>query len=234
MGSNPIMPTNKFKMNIQNLILISISFLMTIASILILSAKNPVYSLFFLVLIFFIGSLFLIYIDMEFFALIFLIVYVGAIVVLFLFIIMMLQLKIVNVGASYLNFLTSEDFWISLLSVTLFMGVCSEHIYDSIIIDSLEDLNENIYNFGIFKETAFNFSSVIQITEHIELIGKSLFLDYYFSFLIISFLLFIAMIGSIVLTYEAPLYKKVKEQNMSSQTLKNNVFISFKSILKKK
>ena len=232
MGSNRTIPKNIFKMNIQNLILISISFLMTIASILILSVKNPVYSLFFLVLIFFTGSLFLIYIDMEFFALIFLIVYVGAIVVLFLFIIMMLQLKIVNVGVSYLNFLTSEDFWIALLSVTLFMGVCSEHIYDSIIVDSLEDLNENLYNFGIFKETLFNFSSIIQITEHIELIGKSLFLDYYFPFLIISFLLFIAMIGSIVLTHEAPLYKKIKEQSMSSQTVKNNVFISFKSIKK--
>lgn len=233
MGSNPIMPKNKYKMNIQNLILISISLLMTSASILILASKNPVYSLFFLVLIFFTGSLFLLYIDMEFFALIFLIVYVGAIVVLFLFIIMMLQLKIVNVGVSFLNFLTSVDFWISLIAIIVFIGVCSSHIYNAIVIDTLENINENKYNFGMFNETFFNVSSVIQITEQIELIGKSLFLDYYFSFLIISFLLFIAMIGSIVLTYEAPLHKKVKEQDMSYQTVKNNIFISFKGIKKK-
>jgi NADH:ubiquinone oxidoreductase subunit 6 (subunit J) len=220
-------------MNIQNLILISISFFMTGASIFIIAVKNPVYSLFFLVLIFFTGSLFLLYIDMEFFALIFLIVYVGAIVVLFLFIIMMLQLKIVNISNNYIQILTSLEFWFGLFFASILSFGLSEHVYDSITLLSLDNVNENIYNFGLFKETLFNFSSIIQITEHIELIGRSLFLDYYYSFLIISFLLFISMVGSIVLTHEAPLFKKVKEQNMAAQTVKNNTFISFKSVLKK-
>ena len=206
---------------------------MTGASIFIIAVKNPVYSLFFLVLIFFTGSLFLLYIDMEFFALIFLIVYVGAIVVLFLFIIMMLQLKIVNISNNYIQILTSLEFWFGLFFASILSFGLSEHVYDSITLLSLDNVNENIYNFGLFKETLFNFSSIIQITEHIELIGRSLFLDYYYSFLIISFLLFISMVGSIVLTHEAPLFKKVKEQNMAAQTVKNNTFISFKSVLKK-
>ena len=206
---------------------------MTGASIFIIAVKNPVYSLFFLVLIFFTGSLFLLYIDMEFFALIFLIVYVGAIVVLFLFIIMMLQLKIVNISNNYIQILTSLEFWFGLFFASILSFGLSEHVYDSITLLSLDNVNENVYNYGLFKETLFNFSSIIQMTEHIELIGRSLFLDYYYSFLIISFLLFISMVGSIVLTHEAPLFKKVKEQNMAAQTVKNNTFISFKSVLKK-
>jgi hypothetical protein len=145
----------------------------------------------------------------------------------------MLQLKIVNISNNYIQILTSLEFWFGLFFASILSFGLSEHVYDSITLLSLDNVNENIYNFGLFKETLFNFSSIIQITEHIELIGRSLFLDYYYSFLIISFLLFISMVGSIVLTHEAPLFKKVKEQNMAAQTVKNNTFISFKSVLKK-
>lgn len=218
------------KMNIQNLVLLFISFFIITSSIFIIGAKNPIYSLFFLILIFFIGSFFLLYINMEFFALIFLIVYVGAIVVLFLFIIMMLQLKILNISNNYIKILISLEFWFGLFFINIISYGLSEHIYNSQIILSLNNINNNITVWGLFKDNILNISLTGRIIEQIELIGKALFLDYFFSFLIVSFLLFIAMIGSIVLTHEILLFKKVKEQNMSSQTLKNNIFISFQKI----
>ena len=66
------------------------------ASTLVIGVKNPIHSILILILVFFLGSILLFFLCMEYFALLFLIVYVGAIVVLFLFIVMMLEIKMVN------------------------------------------------------------------------------------------------------------------------------------------
>jgi len=66
------------------------------ASTLVIGVKNPIHSILILILVFFLGSVLLFFLCMEYFALLFLIVYVGAIVVLFLFIVMMLEIKMVN------------------------------------------------------------------------------------------------------------------------------------------
>src|SRR5690242_9668760 len=75
------------------LITTAISIMLSAAT-LVPAVRNPIHSLLFLIAVFFTGSLLFIYVKVEFFALMFLIVYVGAIVVLFLFIVMMLQIKI--------------------------------------------------------------------------------------------------------------------------------------------
>jgi NADH-quinone oxidoreductase subunit J len=62
-------------------------------ALLVVSAYNPIHSLFFLILVFLFSSLIFFFLQLEFFALIFLIIYIGAILVLFLFVIMMLNLK---------------------------------------------------------------------------------------------------------------------------------------------
>ena len=66
--------------------------------ILVIGVQNPIHSILLLIITFFIGTLLLFYLQIEYYAILFLIVYVGAIVVLFLFIIIMLELKIVNVS----------------------------------------------------------------------------------------------------------------------------------------
>ncbi len=66
-------------------------------SLLIIGVQNPIHAILLLIMVFFLGTLLLFFISREYFAMLFLIVYVGAIVVLFLFIIMMLELKRINV-----------------------------------------------------------------------------------------------------------------------------------------
>jgi NADH:ubiquinone oxidoreductase subunit 6 (subunit J) len=65
-------------------------------SILVFLVNNPIHSILNLIAVFFFGTCFLFFINIEYYALLFLIVYVGAIVVLFLFIIIILELKLTN------------------------------------------------------------------------------------------------------------------------------------------
>jgi len=67
-------------------------------------SKNPIHSILFLILVFCNGCGLLIFLNMDFLAMLFLVVYVGAIAVLFLFIIMMLNLKIIKFRQSFLNY----------------------------------------------------------------------------------------------------------------------------------
>lgn len=66
--------------------------------LLVIGVQNPIHSILLLIRVFFLGTLLLFFLQMEYFARLFLIVYVGAIVVLFLFIIRRLELKRVNVS----------------------------------------------------------------------------------------------------------------------------------------
>jgi NADH:ubiquinone oxidoreductase subunit 6 (subunit J) len=62
-----------------------------------MGVQNPIHSILFLILIFFLGTVLLFIIQLDYYARLFLIVYVGAIVVLFLFIIRRLELKLINI-----------------------------------------------------------------------------------------------------------------------------------------
>jgi NADH-quinone oxidoreductase subunit J len=76
------------------MVFFSLSFLLVISAILVISAQNPVHSVFFLILVFLTSAIFLFLLEVEFISLLFVLVYVGAIAVLFLFVVMMLDIKV--------------------------------------------------------------------------------------------------------------------------------------------
>ena len=67
--------------------------------------KNPIHSVLFLILVFFNSSILFLFNNAEFLAMILLIVYIGAVAVLFLFVIMMLDINITKLRLSFLNYL---------------------------------------------------------------------------------------------------------------------------------
>ena len=73
-----------------------------ISAYMVIFAKNPIYSVLFLVLVFFNSVAILILMNAEFLGMIFMIVYVGAIAILFLFVVMMLNLKTNELNENYL------------------------------------------------------------------------------------------------------------------------------------
>ena len=161
------------------------SFIAIISAIMVTVSKNTVHSVFFLILDFISISCLFIMIGAEFLGMIMLIVYVGAVAVLFLFVVMML-----NVAQQKNQWLLSEE--------------SSGHIPIGLIISTLIFFELIIVIGGWkYKPDLFN-SSNLDISRELSnthSLGQILYTDYIHVFQISGMILLIAMIGAIVLTF---------------------------------
>ena len=89
----------------MNLLFYIFSSFSIVSGIMVIQARNPVHSVLFLILVFFNSAALLLLLGLDFFALIFLVVYVGAIAVLFLFVVMMLNIKLAEINEKRLRYL---------------------------------------------------------------------------------------------------------------------------------
>ena len=161
------------------------SFIAIVSAIMVTVSKNTVHSVFFLILDFISISCLFIMIGAEFLGMIMLIVYVGAVAVLFLFVVMML-----NVAQQKNQWFVSED--------------SSKHIPIGLIISILIFFELIIVVGGWkYKPELFNASKIIKLSEvtNTHSLGQVLYTDYIHIFQISGMILLIAMIGAIVLTF---------------------------------
>jgi len=162
------------------------SLIAIFSSIMVIVSRNTVHSVFFLILDFITISCLFIMIGAEFIGMIMLIVYVGAVAVLFLFVVMML-----NVSQQKNKWLSGEK--------------NSNHIPVGLLI-SVVIFFELIIVVGGWKhkpELSKNFSSIgVDLsTTNTHEIGKVLYTDYIHLFQLSGMILLVAMIGAIVLTF---------------------------------
>ena len=175
------------------------SLIAIISAIMVTVSKNTVHSVFFLILDFISISCLFIMIGAEFLGMIMLIVYVGAVAVLFLFVVMML-----NVAQQKNQWLLSED--------------SSGHIPIGLIISALIFFELIIVIGGWkYKPDLFN-SDNLQISSELSnthSLGQILYTDFIHVFQISGMILLIAMIGAIVLTFRQR--EGVKKQSYIKQ-----------------
>jgi len=174
-----------FMLNITyNYILPSCLILLSIAVILF---NNPIYSLLALISVFFTMVIFLISIKVEFLAMIFLIIYIGAISILFLFVIMMFNLKNLNTEPTPTSFYFSTYFYLFLILPKFYFIVCSH-------------IENHINNFQFFI-VARPLPCFYLLLERQEIVDFGFYLYTAFSplFILIGFILLTAMVGAIVL-----------------------------------
>jgi len=176
--------------------LYSLYFLIIISSLLVITSKNTVQSVLYLILVFLLCSLLFIYLGADFIGLIILIVYIGAISILFLFVVMMLNIRLLE---NTLNFSIYIPIIIFLSLIFIF-----QIIYFFFNIFNMTEI-ENVIHYS-----NWNFTNNIQISS----IGELLFNKLYILFIGAAFLLFIAMVGAIVLTMDDNDSLKVKKNNI--------------------
>lgn len=186
-------------------------------------SSSPVQSVIFLILSFCCAAIILFMFHVEFIGLIFIIIYVGAIAVLFLFVIMMLNVK--NQDANENN----ENSY-------RFDGVISSIVIGSFSIPSFFIYKYIYYlQYGSYKEKSFlifletdNTSEVTFLIDellNIEVIGQVLFNNYMICVLLAGIILLIALVGSIVLTLK--FNNSEKSQIANRQLARNENFITF-------
>jgi len=188
-----------------------LSFLLVFSAILVISAQNPVHSVFFLVLVFFTSAFLLFLLEVEFVSLLFVLVYVGAIAVLFLFVVMMLDIKITKYEKDLLFYIPIGGF----LGVIFFLEV-------------FLSLQENLVPFlpSSGREIYTDWLNIIDSMTNLDVLGQILYTYYFFYFLIAGIILLLAMVGAIVLTLNFT--QKAKHQFVFRQILrekKNSMYL---------
>ena len=161
------------------------SIIAIVSAIMVTASKNTVHSVFFLILDFISISCLFIMIGAEFLGMIMLIVYVGAVAVLFLFVVMML-----NVAQQKNQWFSSE--------------ASSKHIPVGLIISTLIFVELIIVVGGWkYKPDLFDINNSIEINNvsNTDTLGQVLYTDYIHIFQISGMILLVAMIGAIVLTF---------------------------------
>jgi NADH-quinone oxidoreductase subunit J len=186
-------------------------FLLFGSGLLVSSAINPVESVLFLILTFCNAAAILFIFNTEFLGLIFVIIYVGAIAVLFLFVIMMLNVKIQDQQSLSFSIFKSSYvirfFSVYLIFILIFL------VYKSIFSD---------YKLIIDTSTSIlNFDSL----NNIDVLGQFLYNYFLVSFLLAGLILLIALVGAIVLTLKFSSLQK--GQLVYRQLSRTDNFLSF-------
>ena len=181
--------------------LYSISFYLfsgiaVLSALMVISAKNPVHSVLFLILSFVNAAGLFVLLGAEFLAMILVVVYVGAVAVLFLFVVMMLDINFVKLREGFLQYLPFG----ALLGLVLIIEL------------GLLFLSESFSEMSLVEYSSSPFVSDIENT---KLIGEVLYTNYFYLFQLSGIILLVAMIGSITLTLRDRGY--VKRQNINYQ-----------------
>ena len=196
------------------------STLLLLAGVMVIQSKNPVHSVLFLILVFFNAAGLLILLGLDFFAMIFLVVYVGAIAVLFLFVVMMLNIKLAEINEKKLRYLPVGGLLGILFLLEIFLIVNNDLVQKTtfqVFINENNLLPQTITQYLSTNQYLqfTDWSLILDTIPNIEAIGMLIYTYYFYFFLMASLILLVAMIGAIVLTMHKSVY--VKRQQVFKQ-----------------
>ena len=195
-------------MLIYSLIFYFFSFIAVLSALLVISSKNPVHSVLFLILSFVNASGLFILLGAEFLAMILVVVYVGAVAVLFLFVVMMLDINFVQLREGFLQYLPFGALLGIVLFVELIMIFLSNKLTDISLIE-------------------YNVLPALKEIENTKEIGSVLYTEYFYLFQLSGLILLVAMIGSIVLTLR-------QRPGVKKQSIHKQINIDAKRAIEKK
>ena len=156
------------------------SAVLLLSALMVVSSRNPVHSVLFLILAFFNAAALFVLLGAEFLAMILVVVYVGAVAVLFLFVVMMLDVDFAELKKGALQYLP--------LGGLIGLGMAAELI-----------LVGSVWVFAAGASAARAHATPTGMT-NTEALGHILYTDYVYYFQIAGLVLLVAMIGAIVLT----------------------------------
>ena len=152
-----------------------------VSGLLVVTARNPVHSVLWLILSFFSAAGLFVLLGAEFLAMLLVVVYVGAVAVLFLFVVMMLDVDFVRLREGYARYLPLA-------------GIVAGVLLAEMIMVSI-----TVVQGGAARDATSPVPAGPDVT-NIETIGRVLYTDYVYFFQAAGIVLLIAMIGAIVLT----------------------------------
>jgi len=166
---------------IQALAFYMFAFITVAAGVLVISARNPVHSVLFLILAFFNSAGLFVLLGAEFLAMILVVVYVGAVAVLFMFVVMMLDINFVELRQGFLQYLPIG----ALIGLVLLVEL-------AVVLGGWHMAPEAAQTLG---------APAPEATTNPHALGEIMYTKYIYLFEAAGMILLVAMIGAIVLTH---------------------------------
>jgi NADH-quinone oxidoreductase subunit J len=182
---------------IQGLVFYLFAAITVAAGVMVISSRNPVYSVLWLILAFFNAAGLFVLLGAEFLAMVLVVVYVGAVAVLFLFVVMLLDINLLRLREGFLQYLPIGG----LIGVIL--------------------LTEMLMVYGgwaFAPEAPMSVASrtpPIDAVTNTDALGRLLYTDYAYLFQASGLVLLVAMVGTIMLTHRTR--TGVRKQNIAQQ-----------------
>ena len=185
-------------MTLQALFFYLFAFVTVASGFMVIAARNPVHAVLFLILAFFNAAGLFVLMGAEFLAMILVVVYVGAVAVLFLFVVMMLDVDFAELRAGF----------IKNAPLGAFIGLI-------LLVELVLVLGFNFVRPGPLAAAATPIPSAGSGISNTEAIGRVLYTKYVYYFQGAGMVLLVAMIGAIVLTLRHK--EGVKRQSIAAQ-----------------
>ncbi len=185
-------------MIVEALVFYLFASIIVISGVMVISARNPVHSVLFLILAFFNSAGLFVLMGAEFLAMILVIVYVGAVAVLFMFVVMMLDINFVRLRQGFLQYLPMGGLVGLILLVELVLVLGSIGMADG----------------EILAMPAAPAPAIAELT-NTDALGQLIYTRYVYLFQAAGMILLVAMIGAIVLTHRTR--PGVRRQKISEQ-----------------
>ena len=170
------------------------SAILLLAGIMVITSRNPVYGVLFLVLAFFASAILWMLLEAEFLALTLIFVYVGAVMTLFLFVVMMLNIDLEPLREGFSRFLPFGILVMVALAAILLFVVGPKH-------------------FGLPDYPSPPLASADH--SNVQMLGEVLYTQYVYPFELAAVLLLVAIISAVGLAHRGP--RKSKTQRTSEQ-----------------
>lgn len=184
-------------MTLANIFFYLFSAVTVLSAFMVISARNPVHSVLFLILAFFNSAGLFLLLGAEFLAMILVVVYVGAVLVLFLFVVMMLDVDFGALKSGFAQYLPVGALVALILLGELLLGVGAFVAAPAILADPAVPIPP------------------LQEASNVEALGQLIYTRYAFFFQAAGMVLLVAMIGAIVLTLRHT--EGVKRQDVPAQ-----------------
>lgn len=192
----------------SNMLFYLFSILLVISAFMVIFSQHPVFSLLFLVASFIFSAFLLFLLECEFLALLFIVVYVGAIAILFLFAVMMLESKLNNLSKNSMKYVP--------------VGFVFSFF---LLIPSLREISihfENNYDNNYFYLNTYqNWYDLIDSISDVEVYGQVLYSYYVLQFLISGLILLLILIGVVYLT-NTFVAQQTTDQSLFKQLSRNS------------
>jgi len=182
-------------MPITEIVFYAFSLVLVASAVAVITVRNPVSSALFLVLAFFTSAAIWMLLEVEFLAIILILVYVGAVMVLFLFVIMMLDINLAPLKEGFISYLPAG------IAVAVVMA------FELLVV---------LWSKGRFNESAFPVPPPHPAGySNTKAVGELLFTEYLLAFEVAGVILLVAIVAAIALTLRQR--TGVKRQNPSMQ-----------------